>query len=522
MIQKRLDLAGKQQRAVGAAAVVERLYAEHIPGAEKHLRPAVPQRKGEHSPQPGEQLAAPLLPPVQQHLGVGAGGKGVAQGCQLGGQFAIVVDFAVEHDDEIFILAVQRLCAALCVTAVAAGPSLWQYMQARQGPFAGLAQTVEGAVCTSGGIEIRVLSALADDVRGEVYFTVRDVEGDRLDSQLTLRCGADSDLAGRLVEYDPESRTALFAAGMSYYRPQTEGSVGLSTTGGTVLDTLHLAVERLTTRQGELDAGASCAGVTAALLDSLPLGEGDRVVMGVEESGYPASILPGERVVLAPGQTPMPLEGTGDVTISSMGFASDGRFHVRVAYAPGIGHGDLDMGYFLARVYPRDERRTAEEKYWRATVITQVEGGLDVLFPLIKAGEEAELGEVYFYGGYERPGVDIAGPWSIDFPLEHYPSAVLEWTGTLAGRRVDHVTVSPLTVTMDSDDTGGFSTAELTVVLKDGTEVPAACGPGRYANVGEGAGVEVWDAYNTWELERPVEVAEIDHLLLLGEHIPVS
>ena len=108
--------------------------------------------------------------------------------------------------------AALALCAALCVTAVAAGPSLWQYIQARQGPFAGLAQTVEGAVCTSGGIEIRVLSALADDVRGEVYFTVRDVEGDRLDSQLTLRCGADSDLAGRLVEYDPESRTALFAA----------------------------------------------------------------------------------------------------------------------------------------------------------------------------------------------------------------------------------------------------------------------------------------------------------------------
>ena len=170
--------------------------------------------------------------------------------------------------------AAALVCAALCATAVAAGPSLWQYMQARQGPFAGLAQTVEGAVCTSGGIEIQVLSALADDVRGEVYFTVRDVEGDRLDSQLTLHCGADSDLAGRLVEYDSESRTALFAAGLSYYRPQTEGAVGLGTTGGAVPDTLHLAVERLTTRQGELDAGASCAGVTAALLDSLPLGEG--------------------------------------------------------------------------------------------------------------------------------------------------------------------------------------------------------------------------------------------------------
>lgn len=40
--------------------------------------------------------------------------------------------------------AVALVCTVLCVTAVAAGPSLWQYMQARQGPFAGLAQTVEG------------------------------------------------------------------------------------------------------------------------------------------------------------------------------------------------------------------------------------------------------------------------------------------------------------------------------------------------------------------------------------------
>ena len=40
-----------------------------------------------------------LLPPVQQDLGVGAGGKGVAQRRQLGGQRTVVVDFAVENDD---------------------------------------------------------------------------------------------------------------------------------------------------------------------------------------------------------------------------------------------------------------------------------------------------------------------------------------------------------------------------------------------------------------------------------------
>ena len=155
--------------------------------------------------------------------------------------------------------AAALVCAALCATAVAAGPSLWQYMQARQGPLPGWPRPWRGR-CAPAGIEIQVLSTLADDVRGEVYFTVRDVEGDRLDSQLTLHCGADSDPAGRLVEYDSESRTALFAAGLSYYRPQTEGAVGLGTTGGAVPDTLHLAVERLTTRQGELDAGPPAPG----------------------------------------------------------------------------------------------------------------------------------------------------------------------------------------------------------------------------------------------------------------------
>ena len=75
---------------------------------------------------------------------------------------------------------------------------------------------------------------------------------------------------------------------------------------------------------------------------------------------------------------------------------------------------------------------------------------------------------------------------------------------------------------MDSDDTGGFSTAELTVVLKDGTEVPAACGAGRYANVGEGAGAEVWDAYNTWELGAPGGGGGDRPFAPSGEHIPVS
>ena len=178
------------------------------------------------------------------------------------------------------------LCAVLMVSALAAGSSIWQSISARQGPFSQIAQTIHGAVCTDQGIEVQVLSALADDVRGQVYFTVRDVTGNRLDRQLTLKPTADSDIGGNLVEYDPESRTALFVAHLNYYDPQIHGAVGIITgrkeqCGGTT----RLSLDGMTTRTGQLEASASCAGVTDQLLNSLPLSDEDRVVLRVADTG---------------------------------------------------------------------------------------------------------------------------------------------------------------------------------------------------------------------------------------------
>ena len=423
-------------------------------------------------------------------------------------------------------VAAVAVAAALVVSAVAAGTSAWQTIRAKQGPFSAIAQTIQGAVCTDQGIEIQVLSALADDVRAEIYFTVRDTAGDRLDDQLTLHRAEDSDMSGHLVAYDPASRTALFMASLSNYSPQTQTGGGVFSVDGKkgawIGEHTRLSLDGLTTRQGEMDAQASCAGVSDELLQSLPLGAQDKVILGVEESGYTRAILPETQVVLAPNQTPMALEGTEDMTISSMGFASDGRFHIRVAYAQGINHEDVNRGYFLAQVYPRDEEKMGEEKYWLPMVITQVEDGMDVMFPLIKAGEADELEQVYFYGRYQRPGVDIAGSWAVDFSVDYHPSTVLTWTGEIAGRHVNHVTVSPLTVTMDSNDKGGFSTVPLYAVLKDGTKVAAERGVGEYANVSQNPATEVWDAYNTWQFERPVEVENIDYLILLDEQIPMG
>ena len=82
--------------------------------------------------------------------------------------------------------------------------------------------------------------------------------------------------------------------------------------------------------------------------------------------------------------------------------------------------------------------------------------------------------------------------------------------------------VSPLTVTVYSNDAGGFHGVELYAVKKDGSTTAAAPGTGRYANPAANRGGEEWEAFNTWNFEEPVDVEEIASLRLMGESIPMG
>lgn len=83
------------------------------------------------------------------------------------------------------------------------------------------------------------------------------------------------------------------------------------------------------------------------------------------------------------------------------------------------------------------------------------------------------------------------------------------------------ITLSPLPVTMHSDDKGGFHSATLYAVKKDGTELAAVPGEGRCSNVGA-VGGEGWSSFSTWSFEEPVDVADVAFLSLKGTLIPVN
>lgn len=422
-------------------------------------------------------------------------------------------------------VAVALVCFLLVATATAAAvPAIWQALTCNLGPFAPYAQTIQGASCQDQGIKVQILSALADDLEGRFYLSVQDVEGDRLNEHLTLEgklnIGIEVPKDGSvsvfsrenmfdLISYDPESKTALFSADTLYFEDaRPSGDAQLSFTG-------------MTTRKAAMEKVVPLASVPGGELKSLPMGETDQTIYSpsdVTNLGYTDAVLPAKQVVLAPEQNPMPLEGTEDIWISSMGFASDGCFHIRLGFADGISV----SGAFGFKYYAPLELNETDDTKRLTYRETLVPGGMDILYPLYQEKDLALLqsGNVRLYGRYTRPGTEIEGDWEIDFQTEYIPSAVLDWTGELAGRQVTRVTLSPLSVTMDSNDWAAFGGATMYAVKRDGSTVAAKPGTSTYYNVG--GSEPVWDAYNTWKFEEPVDIEEIVGLSLMDEVIPVN
>lgn len=456
-------------------------------------------------------------------------------------------------------IAAIAVCAVLMVTvaAAAAAPAVWESLTTHLGLFAPYAQTIEGVKSADQGIEIQVLSALSDDLETRVYLSVRDTEGDRLnqflklDGELTTGERKEPDKANpgaafiswgfpstsyfKLVSYDPETRTALFSASISYadtVQPTREA---------------QLSVTGMSTREATLYAAGnvSCANLTGEILDSLPAGKDDKVIFEpdwLEGGEADNSVLPEKHVVLAPGQTPMDIEGTEDIRISSMGFASDGCFHIRLEFADGVEPAtyertnfdwetmtNLAAGEICSQLYC--DLLDGDGFGVRSYTIreTLVEDGMDILFPLIttEALEDLQGWQALVYGTYTRPGTDVEGDWSTTFELDYYPSVTLDWTGEANGWQVRQVTVSPLSVTMYSNNAGGLRTT-LYAVKKDGSTVAAEPGTSRYVNLdayvltGELTQGEGWDAFNTWRFEEPVDVEDIVSLKLGDTVIPVN
>ena len=111
VLEQRLQLRAEREHAA-VPVVVERLHAEMVAREEERLLALVPEREREHARDPVEHALAPLLPGVDEHLGVAVGVERVPGRRELAAQALEVVDLAVEHHHHGAVLVEERLRAA--------------------------------------------------------------------------------------------------------------------------------------------------------------------------------------------------------------------------------------------------------------------------------------------------------------------------------------------------------------------------------------------------------------------------
>ena len=108
VFENALDFA-RVYKVVSDLRVVHRFDSEEVARDEKRVVDRVVDRKAEHSAQARKQILLPLLKAVNQDLAVGVGVEPVTFGDKLLPELLIVIDLAVEGQNEGFVLIVNRL-----------------------------------------------------------------------------------------------------------------------------------------------------------------------------------------------------------------------------------------------------------------------------------------------------------------------------------------------------------------------------------------------------------------------------
>lgn len=278
------------------------------------------------------------------------------------------------------------VCAALLTAALAAGPAIWEAIQAHLGSRAAYATRPQVTVADQ-GFELRVAAALADRNVVRVYLTLRDLEGDRLcqGAELGLSAnaqGAELDgeiipgVTGGMAAYDPESGTLLFSR--TFYR-QTQA------------ETLRLSAREIVPGHQGFFVDFNMERLAEAVPDGL-------LESAVGEDGKQYLLPEQNRMEMDWERCPLPEGEEPGIWISSMGYAEDGRLHVRFQWREDVTLLQLQRPTF---------------DIYEMECMAVFPNGVDYAFPAgCPAWEDLLNNQIFFFNGdYSTQGGAVTGSW---------------------------------------------------------------------------------------------------------------
>src|SRR6185312_6944533 len=111
MHEQRFQLGSEDDIPAADDTIVKRLLSQAVAREKENVAVAVVQREGEHAAKSLDAIAAPLLPGMDDHLGVAPCAEAVAGTLEFRNQLLEIVDFAVENDCDRMVLVEHRLLA---------------------------------------------------------------------------------------------------------------------------------------------------------------------------------------------------------------------------------------------------------------------------------------------------------------------------------------------------------------------------------------------------------------------------
>ena len=372
--------------------------------------------------------------------------------------------------------AVLALSAALVVTAVAAGPSVWSALRSHLGPFGTYLSAAEGSV-TDQGVKVELVASLSDGYTAMAYFTATDLTGGRFNDHTQVSARLDGALAGmggaagcKVISYDAGQNQLLVQVGLEGL--DSGAAVQLEVSG---FDPGYHYIQ---------DARFQPPEAVLTLADQVTA-EGD--------------------VVLKAGQTPQTSPDTEDVSISSMGFDGAGNFHIRLALAEGCSDKAL-----LALPYD-----AAGEQMGDTGAQTAVEGGVDSLIEDITPADVADIAYIRVYGPYRSPEAVIEGTWALPVTLEPADQITIPLERALdGGAYVERIQVSNLsTVVFYRGGEREYVSLRVTDTQGQSVYVPLS-----FKSLDEDTAL----SYAIYRFEAPVELDDIVSVTVGGETFPVA
>lgn len=404
-------------------------------------------------------------------------------------------------------VAIAAVICLLAVSTLAVSPTLRDTLAGLLGSFEPYSQTVDGVSVTDQGIQVRVLSTIADENDGMAYLEITDLTGNRLDEstaydRVWLGCAA----------YDPDADTALFSYRIAPQDRNGDGtatiSIGRFLPGVQKFEGVKLPWELVTDQKLET--------LTAEEIEG--------------ETGNPA-------LVLKPGQTPAQLN-TDLFTLSSMGFDSRGDFHVQIAFADGVAAAEL------ATIYTETMEGAFAPNYDdRCIDSILLENGkyLDITYTMYTIEHFGEFRVDDLQGTVTTKPV-IEGEWSLTFPLEILPERTVTLEEILMDMHLETFRITAMSLRLetacaDPEHPAYLKDFPVSIFCQDGTSFRltysdwAALYQDEEGNMSDGGGMrsgiqtgekERYGALYLWSFPQAVDPADVVGVSIGQRYIPLN